>query len=70
MIISYRKDSYDVNIKAFAELFNSMTDIKKRKNDYTNNFKGLNGISTNLETIFNKNYTDLFDLTGRFIFDS
>ena len=70
VIISYRKDSYDNNIKGFSELFNTMNDIKRRKNDCTSNSRGLNGISTNLETIFNKNYTDLFDLTGKLLFIS
>ena len=64
IIISYRKDSYDVNIKAFSEIFNAMNEIKRRKYDYTANPKGLNGVSTNYETIFNKNYTDLFNLSG------
>lgn len=53
------------NSKGFSELFNSMSEAKKRKSDNTFNQKALNGISTNTETIFNKNYTDLFDLTGK-----
>ena len=66
IIISYRKYSFDNNIKSFTDLFNTMNDIKRKKNHFTINSRGLNGISTNLETIFNKNYTDLFDLAGSF----
>ena len=54
-------------MKSFSDLFNVMNDIKRKKNDYLNNPKALNGISTNFETIFNKNYTDLFDISGNFI---
>ncbi len=64
VIVSYRKDVFDLNIKSFTDLFNVMNDIKRKKNDNSNYPKSLNGISTDLETIFNKNYTELFDLSG------
>jgi hypothetical protein len=69
VIMSYRKDVYDKNMRSFTDLFTVMNDVKKRKNDLTTNPKGLNGISTNLECIFNKNYTDLFDIAGIHNFD-